>query len=109
MSAGRTVSDKAKDLSGVAKLQYEIKLKEDYLNKAYRELGKRYYDEHHEESPEDFAEIDAAKEALDDLRQELSEKKGSDLCPKCGASVPKGSDFCNRCGTKLNDMFETED
>ena len=38
-TAGRDVSQKAREVSGVAKLKLDIKSKEDYLNKQYMELG----------------------------------------------------------------------
>ena len=44
--AGHEFGQAAKDLTEKAKLQYEIKTRESYLNDLYKELGKKYYTEH---------------------------------------------------------------
>lgn len=43
-SAGRDVSQKAKEVSNIAKLKMDIKSKQDALDKQYIELGKHYYE-----------------------------------------------------------------
>lgn len=40
VSAGKDVSQKAKEVSGVAKLKLDVKSKEDYVEKQYAELGR---------------------------------------------------------------------
>ena len=42
VSAGKDVSQKAKEVSGVAKLKLDVKSKEDYVEKQYAELGRTY-------------------------------------------------------------------
>ena len=44
VSAGKDVSQKAKDVSEIAKLKLDIKSKEDYVQKQYEELGRSYYE-----------------------------------------------------------------
>jgi len=44
VSAGKDVSQKAKEVSGVAKLKLDVKSKEDYVEKQYAELGRTYFD-----------------------------------------------------------------
>ena len=46
VSAGKDVSQKAKDVSEIAKLKLDIKSKEDYVQKQYEELGRSYYEKH---------------------------------------------------------------
>ena len=46
VSAGKDVSQKAKEVSGVAKLKLDVKSKEDYVEKQYAELGRTYFDAH---------------------------------------------------------------
>ena len=43
VSAGKDVGQKAKDVSGIAKLKMDIRSKEDFVEKQYAELGKAYY------------------------------------------------------------------
>lgn len=45
VTAGKDVTQKAKDLSGTAKLNFDIKAKEDFIEKQYAQIGKLYYEE----------------------------------------------------------------
>ena len=64
VTAGRDVTQKAKDLSGTAKLNLDIKAKEDFIEKQYAQIGKLYYEDHKDEAdgaygqqPEEAMEI----------------------------------------------------
>ena len=87
-TAGRDVSQKAKEVSGVAKLKLDIKSKEDALNKEYIALGKRYYDMQKEGE-------------IADLKDEVVRMQGGACCPHCGAVIPEGAAFCSKCGAKM--------
>ena len=87
-TAGRDVSQKAKEVSGVAKLKLDIKSKEDALNKEYIALGKRYYDMQKEGE-------------IADMKDEVVRMQGGACCPHCGAVIPEGAAFCSKCGAKM--------
>ena len=93
VSAGKDVSQKAKDVSEIAKLKLDIKSKEDYVQKQYEELGRSYYEKHKDEE-----ECEEAEQFF----------QGSAECPKCGAKMPEGAVYCSNCGTKMDDMYEEE-
>lgn len=103
LSAGRDVSQKAKEVSGIAKLKIDIKSKEDALNKQYIELGKKYYDMHKEgEMPEEeITNISTLLNEIEDLKDEILKIQGACTCPQCGMTLPEGTVFCSRCGAKL--------
>ena len=42
VSAGKDVTEKAKELSSVAKLKMDIRAKEDFVEKQYALIGKKY-------------------------------------------------------------------
>ena len=108
VSAGKDVSKKAKDLSGVAKLNLDIKAKEDFVQRQYAEIGRQYYEAHKDDDAVEFeqmASIEEALESIEDMRRDLLMIKGAKKCPKCGAQVPEEAEFCSKCGTKL-DIFE---
>ena len=109
VTAGKDVSQKAKDLSGVAKLNLDIKNKEDYISKQYIEIGKMYYEAHKNEDAGEFLEqmavITEAQESIVSMREEIMKLKGAKQCPNCGAQVTEGAAFCGKCGTKMG-MFE---
>ena len=96
VNAGKDATQKAKDLSGVAKLNLDIRSKEDFIEKQYAELGKIYYQARAGETDVDGAEhfelIKEALDAIDKMRIEIQELKGTKVCPKCGA-VPAEKRF----------------
>ena len=95
VSAGKDVGQKAKDVSGIAKLKMDIRSKEDFVEKQYAELGKAYYEKHTEALGE-----------IERMRAEVFKLQGAVECPKCGAKMPQGAAFCSSCGTKMDDIFE---
>ena len=110
VSAGRDVSQKAKDVSEIAKLKMDIKSKEDYVEKQYAALGAAYFEKHKSEEDceekEQFYLIQEALDEIDLMKTEVLRLQGASECPKCGAKMPEGAVFCSNCGAKLNDMFE---
>lgn len=102
-SVGRDVSQKAQEVSGVAKLKLDIKTKEDYLNKLYIELGKTYYEMQKEaEMPgAQIAEISSTLNEIEDLKREVLTIQGARICPNCGATVSESTAFCCHCGSPL--------
>ena len=112
VSAGKDVSQKAKDVSEIAKLKLDIKSKEDYVQKQYEELGRSYYEKHKDEEEceeaEQFFLIREAVEEIERMKAEVLRIQGSAECPKCGAKMPEGAVYCSNCGTKMDDMYEEE-
>ena len=105
-SAGKDVSQKAKDLSGTAKLSFDIKSKEDYVQKMYAEIGRQYYEDHKDDVENLYEEMPLIKEALDvieDMKKELQSLKGGRVCPRCGEKVGENDAYCRSCGEKLED------
>ena len=107
-AAGRDVSQKAKEVSEVAKLKMDIHTKEDFVEKQFAALGRAYY----EANKDDVSEADAAqftviKEALDEIAR-MSELvldiQGVVQCPNCGKKVPSNNSFCSDCGAKLDEI-----
>ena len=112
VSAGKDVGQKAKDVSGIAKLKMDIRSKEDFVEKQYAELGKAYYEKHKDEEEGEEAEqfflIREAVEEIERMKAEVLRIQGSAECPKCGAKMPEGAVYCSNCGTKMDDMYEEE-
>lgn len=76
VSAGKDVSQKAKEVSGVAKLKLDVKSKEDYVEKQYAELGRTYFDAHRDdEENAENEQFKVIKEAL----AEIERMKNGDL------------------------------
>lgn len=112
VSAGRDVSQKAKDVSEIAKLKIDIKAKEDYVDRQYRELGAAYYDKHKNEEECDEAEqfflISEALNEIERMKAEVLRIQGSAVCPNCGMKMPEGAAFCSSCGNRMDDGIYEE-
>lgn len=112
VSAGKDINQKAKDVTGIAKLKIDIRAKEDYVQKQYIALGSDYYAKHvDDENCEEKEQIFLIKEALEEIsrmKDEVLKYQGASQCPKCGNKMPEGASFCSSCGTKMDDIFEEE-
>ncbi len=74
VSAGKDVSQKAKEVSGVAKLKLDVKSKEDYVEKQYAELGRTYFDAHRDdEENAENEQFKVIKEALAEIERMKTE------------------------------------
>ena len=110
-ATGKDVSQKAKELTGIAKLNLDIKAKEDFVERQYMEIGKQYFELHKEDEEPLFEEISVIRESLQEIEQlktEIDDLKGKKKCPSCGASVGQDDAYCNKCGAKCETIFEEE-
>lgn len=101
----KVVTQKAKDVAEVAKLNSQISVEENRINAAYLSIGKRFYEENAGEVMEayiqDFSVINESKAKIQDLKTQLIQLRGVCQCPQCNAEVPTTFAFCNFCGAKL--------
>lgn len=105
-ATGKDVSKKAKDLTGLAKLNMDVRAKEEYVLKQYTEIGKRYYEQHKDDTEPAFGEIVLIKEAMEEieaLKGEIAQLKGLKKCSACGAVMELDAVFCNKCGAKYEE------
>lgn len=109
--AGKDVSRKAKDMTGIAKLNMDMKAKEDYINKQYAAIGKQYYELHKDDEEPLFEEMSLIREAEEEIlrmEQELADLKGLKKCPSCGAAMEQEAQFCSKCGAKYESVYEED-
>lgn len=107
-AAGRDVSQKAKEVSEMARIKMDIRTKEDFIEKQFASLGRAYYEANKDEaSAGDVEQFAVIKEAIDEIarmEQQLLDIQGVVLCPNCGKKSPIGTCFCSDCGTKLEEV-----
>ena len=111
-AAGRDVSQKAKDVSEIAKLKMDIHTKEDFVEKQFAALGRAYFEAHkenvEEKDAEQFNVISEAIEEIERMNQQILDIQGVVECPNCGKKVPVGTSYCSDCGTKLEAPVEED-
>lgn len=107
-AAGRDVSQKAKEVSELAKLKMDIHTKEDFVEKQFAVLGRAYYEVNKgNASVEEEEQFGIIKEALDEIErmnQQILDIQGVVACPNCGKKVPADNSYCSACGAKLDDV-----
>ncbi len=111
-SAGKDVTQKAKDMSEIARLKLDIRAKEDYVQKQYMAIGEAYFQKHKNDEEVDEAEqfflIREALGEIERMKTEILKLRKAAECPKCGAKMPEGATFCSSCGARMDDMYEEE-
>ncbi|MGN0620623.1 MAG: zinc ribbon domain-containing protein [Porcipelethomonas sp.] len=101
--AGRSASEKTKNMSDSGNLKRKILYEEERIVEILTDIGKAYY-----KNPDDTEEmkalcddIDTRKRRIKKMRFELQSLKGVRICPKCQAEVMDKFLFCGVCGAKL--------
>ena len=105
-NASKDISQKAKDVAGVAKLTMDSHTKEDQVQKMYAQIGKLYFEAHKDDESAAYEQMSQIKETLtviEDMKKELMELKGAKICPRCGKEIDKEDTYCKSCGAKLED------
>ena len=102
---GKTVGEKTKQVSSVAKFNAKIISSEHSISDNYTILGKYYYDTYKDNPAEEVAEtvnsITASLETIADMKSQILAIKGMVKCQDCGAECPFEDTFCGKCGAKL--------
>ena len=102
-----TAGKKGEELLKISKLKIkETQIKKD-ISLKLEKLGKMYYElckigeENKLVLKNLIVEIDELKAQLADVREKISEVKGTVNCPVCKATNPIDADYCAKCGEKI--------
>lgn len=109
---GRDVSKKVTNVTEITKIQVDIRSKEETVRKQFIEIGKQYYELHKDDEEPLFEEITLIREALEkieELKNEVAQRKGKQICPVCGAANEADALYCNKCGAKCGAVYTGED
>ena len=101
------VGRRAGELLSVAKLNIQVMDRKGEVDAALRQVGEMIYATHTGTPTESevllakLQEIDALRENIRQLEQEIARLQGGAVCPVCGAKAQRGDVFCRECGGKL--------
>lgn len=109
-NAGIGIAKVTKEMTENAKLHASITAEEAKIREQYRIIGEKYYKQCKnteqeellsEEYREAFDKIAISKWKINEAKETLADRKGSIICPECGARVAKEAVFCSKCGAKI--------
>ena len=100
------VAKKTGELTGIAKINFNIKTSEAKLSSVYEEIGFLFYTA--ERNNVDFTEEIAAQVLkadgiiveIDNLKKEAAKLRGARICSGCGNEIGSECAFCSFCGKK---------
>ena len=103
--AGKTIGEKTKQGSDLAKAKLKISTEERALNDIYCEIGKTFYEKKEgvpccDEMKELFDKVAEKTSLIESLKSQIRSLKGVVVCENCGADVPLDFD-CGKCGAKV--------
>lgn len=104
--AASVASKKTSELTGIAKLNVNIKLEETKLSECYEEIGRLFYtaERSGEDNTSDIAtyimQADKIKATIAGYKAELAHLKKVVVCEGCGAEISETAAYCSVCGTK---------
>ena len=101
----QTAVQKGKDFAEASKAQMAAKECETKMANIYKEIGKLYVQNRHEEAKANYPDFVAQLEQLEEeYKQHMGESreiKNQTVCQTCGRSVSKDAAFCPECGSKV--------
>ncbi len=98
---------KTSELTGAARVKFNIKAEEMRLRSTFAKIGGLFYASEREgaDNSAEIAELimqaDKIKGDIEAYREKLAEYRKSRVCPECGGKVSKSAHFCPNCGVKI--------
>ena len=107
-AAGKGFTQKASDVSGLARVTMRIKEEEKQLEQALIELGTLLYNQRNEESMQMFPQqTEALRQLYASLKadkEEMAYLKGKKICPNCGEELDGDVQRCTSCGMNVENV-----
>lgn len=104
-NAGQSTAQKAKDLSGIAKLNAAVAEAEREISDLYGQIGYEVYRAYRDwpvpEAAELIEQVTQLHQRIADCKEQIKAINAANSCPQCGAKIVKGNAFCGSCGYKF--------
>lgn len=107
-AAGKGFTQKASDVSGLAKVTMKLKEEEKQLDQSLKDLGSSLYNQYNEQAKQIFPEltenIRQLYAAIQSDKEELAYLKGKKICPNCGEELDGDVQRCTSCGMNVENV-----
>ena len=107
-AAGKGFTQRASDVSGLAKVTMKIKEEERQLDQSLKELGALLFNQYNLEAqqlfPQETENIRQLYAALKQDREEMAYLKGKKICPNCGEELDGDVQRCTSCGMNVENV-----
>ena len=107
-AAGKGFTQRASDVSGLAKITMKIKEEEKQLDQSLKELGALLFNQYNPEAqqlfPQETENIRQLYAALKQDREEMAYLKGKKICPNCGEELDGDVQRCTSCGRNVENV-----
>ncbi len=107
-AAGKGFTQRASDVSGLAKITMKIKEEEKQLDQSLKELGALLFNQYNPEAqqlfPQETKNIRQLYAALKQDREEMAYLKGKKICPNCGEELDGDVQRCTSCGMNVENV-----
>ncbi len=100
-------AQKTTELTGMAKIKFNMRSEEGKLEKCYSEIGRLFYTAEKEGKDNSYEistlimQADKINSDLADLRKEFAKLKKACICTSCGSEISNECVYCPVCGTKV--------
>jgi len=103
----KTAAKSSGDFLKSTKLSMSLSSEEGNLKELQLELGRKVHEIYQYGGSlgkffdEKYLEIEACERKIAELREQISEIKGTKQCVKCGKSLNRDAEFCQKCGIRV--------
>ncbi len=98
---------KTSELTGAARVKFNIKAEEIRLKSTYAKIGSLFYSaereglDHTDEIATLITQADKINGDIAAYREKLAELRKARTCSECGGKISKSASFCPSCGAKI--------
>ena len=98
---------KTSELTGAARVKFNIKAEEIRLKSTYAKIGSLFYSaereglDHADEIATLITQADKINGDIAAYREKLAELRKARTCTECGGKISRSASFCPNCGAKI--------
>jgi len=103
----KSVTKTSGDLFKTTRLSMSVSTEQNNLKALYHEIGKKVHEIYQYGGSlgkffdDKYRELEACETKINELKEQISQIKGTRECTKCGKSAERAAEFCPKCGIRF--------